>query len=153
MLKKIIKLSLVIVWMFLIFSFSSDTGKASTKKSDGVIISTVQFFKGRELTAKEKEKYINFLVVPVRKGAHFLVYFILAILIISFLNEFMDINKKCLFLALFLAFLYACSDEIHQLMVAGRSGQVSDVLLDTFSAGCGIICYRLFYKKRREKSK
>ena len=34
---------------------------------------------------------------------------------------------------------YAATDETHQLLVGGRSGQVSDVLLDTAAACVGAI--------------
>ncbi len=145
--KKIIKLLLVILWMGLIFSFSNDSAVVSTKKSDSVIIKTVEFFLDRDLNDEEKEKWITYLVLPVRKGAHFFVYLVLGILIISFCGEFMSLNKKLVLLSVFLAFLYACSDEVHQLFVSGRSGQISDVGLDTLGAFTGIYLYKLIYTK------
>ena len=36
------------------------------------------------------------------------------------------------------AALYAATDEVHQLFVPGRSGQVSDVLLDSAGAIAGL---------------
>ena len=36
-------------------------------------------------------------------------------------------------------FLYACSDEIHQLFVPGRSGMFTDVLIDTGGAVTGML--------------
>ena len=54
--KKIIKLTLVILCMALIFCFSSDNADASTKKSDGIIIKTCEFVLGRELTEEEKNE-------------------------------------------------------------------------------------------------
>ena len=35
--------------------------------------------------------------------------------------------------------LYAASDEIHQLFVPGRSGQLRDVLLDSAGVAAGIL--------------
>ena len=55
MMRKIIKLLLVIFWMGLIFSFSSDSADISTKKSDGVIIKTVELFLDKDLSDKEEE--------------------------------------------------------------------------------------------------
>ena len=153
MLKRIIKLILIVFWMGLIFSFSNDSGKVSTGKSDGLIIRVVETIMGRELNDSEKEKWIDYLVVPVRKGAHLFVYLVLGILIISFLKEFMIINYKVLLLGIFISFLYSCSDEIHQMLVPGRSGQVSDVLLDTIGASIGIIFYYLFYRKLNNTDK
>ena len=44
--------------MGLIFSFSNDSGSVSTKKSDGLIINTIEIIIGRDLSAFEKEKYL-----------------------------------------------------------------------------------------------
>ena len=74
--------------MMLIFSFSNDTGNVSTKKSDGFIIKIVESISGRKLSEVEKEKWTTYLVVPVRKGAHLGVYFVLGILVFSFISEF-----------------------------------------------------------------
>ena len=147
MIRKIVKLCLIIAWMGLIFSFSNDTGVTSTRKSDNVIIKAVQFFSIKDLTDSEIEIWTKYLVVPVRKGAHFVVYFALGGLVISFFKEFGQIDKKMVLLAIFVTFLYACSDEVHQLMIPGRSGQISDVMLDTISAFLGIMGYKLINNK------
>ena len=154
MVRRIIKLLLILFWMGLIFSFSNDSGTVSTKKSDGFIIRTVETIIGRELSADEKEKWVNYLVVPVRKGAHLAVYLVLGVLIFSFVSEFMVINYKSLLLSIGISFLYACSDEIHQLLVPGRSGQVKDVILDTLGASIGIVIISFIMKvieKRKNK--
>lgn len=141
MIRKAIKLILILVWMGFIFSFSNDNATVSTRKSDGVIVKSVQFFMGRQLNDKEKEKIVNMLVVPVRKGAHFMVYLILGLLILSFINEFSVVQYKALLLAIVLSFLYACSDEVHQLFIPGRSGEVLDVIIDTTGAFVGCFLY------------
>lgn len=154
MVRRIIKLLLIIFWMGLIFSFSNDSGSVSTKKSDGFIIRAVETIIGRELSDAEKEKWVNYLVVPVRKGAHLGVYFVLGILIFSFVGEFMMLNYKSMLLSIGISFLYACSDEIHQLLVPGRSGQVIDVILDTIGASIGIVIFSFIMKminKRKNK--
>ena len=48
-------------------------------------------------------------------------------------------NRKRLLLSIFLAFLYACTDEIHQLFVPGRSGEIKDVCIDTCGAFIGAL--------------
>lgn len=151
MIKKGIKLILIILCMVTIFMFSSDDATKSTKKSDGVIIHISNFFSKGHLSREQQEKLIDEFVVPVRKSAHFFVYMILGILLISFICEFSLSTQKTIFLAIFLAFLYACSDEVHQLFVPGRSGQVKDVLLDTLGASVGIFMYQLFLKIRLKK--
>ena len=60
----------------------------------------------------------------------------------------MTINyKNNIYIPIIICILYAISDEIHQLFVPGRSGQVSDVLLDTLGAFTGIMIYKLIYNK------
>lgn len=148
--RRIIKIILVVLWMGLIFMFSNDTGVASTKKSDGVIVRTVQRIIRRDLTSEEKHKVLKYFVVPVRKGAHLGVYFILGLLMISLIREYLDINNKSLLIALFICILYACSDEVHQLFVVGRSCEVKDMIIDSMGAGLGIIFYYLGYLFRRK---
>lgn len=151
MLKKIVKFILIVIWLGIIFMFSADNSVESTKKSDSVAIKITEVVFGKKLSGSEKTKYIDKLVVLVRKGAHFTVYFILGILLISFIREFRVINYKSLLIVIFLTFLYACSDEIHQLFVSGRSGEIRDVFLDTIGASVGCLIYYEFYKLRRKK--
>ena len=147
---KIIKLSLVILCMLLIFSFSSDTADASTKKSDGIIIKTCEFVLGRELTEAEKEKYIDNFVFIVRKGAHFSIYMVLGLLIMSYFKELYLINNKGLLIAFIICFLYACSDELHQYFVPGRSSEFFDVLIDSSGSILGIYIYYFISTIRRK---
>lgn len=147
MIKKGIKLILIIVWMGLIFAFSADNGVQSDKKSNGIILTIVEAFYDRELTNDEKEKWIDYLVVPVRKGAHLSIYLVLGILIFSFLLEFMKNNYKSMLLSIGISFLYACSDEVHQLFVSGRSGRFSDVLIDTIGAVIGVFIFSFIVRK------
>lgn len=147
MLKKIIKFILIILVMSLIFNFSSDNSTTSTKKSDGLISKVGEIIIGRNLTKEEKNNYINKYVILVRKSAHFIIYLFLGILLISFIKEF-KINNS-LQLALLTSLFYACTDEIHQYFVPGRSCEVRDVLIDTLGAFTGIILYKIIYKSRR----
>lgn len=149
--KKVIKGLVVILCMVIIFLFSTDNSVESTKKSNRVIIEVTSFFK-LDLSKKQQQHVIDMFFVPVRKMAHFFIYFVLGIALVSFLREFSIPIRKLLLLSIFLAFLYACTDEFHQLFVPGRSGQIIDVLLDTFGASVGVfIYYLIFHKKLKEK--
>lgn len=53
---------------------------------------------------------------------------------------------KYVFIALLLAFLYACSDEYHQTFVVGRTGQFKDVLIDFSGAFIGVLIVSLIAK-------
>ena len=124
MTKKMFKLTLLIGWMLLIFLFSNDTGEVSTKKSDGLIIGTIEFLLERDLTDAEKIKYVDWFVTPVRKGAHLLIYFVLGYLMISTLKEFRLVDKRTYIFAVILCVLYSISDEVHQYFVPGRNAGV-----------------------------
>ncbi len=144
--KRAINIILIILWMSLIFVLSNDTAEESSKKSDGLIVRCVQDIIKRDLSTKEKEKVLKYLVKPVRKSAHFFLYFVLGILMINLFKSFELFNYKTILLAILLCFLYACSDEIHQLFVKGRSCEVRDVLIDTIGSLSGISVYYLFSK-------
>ena len=144
--KKVINTILIILWMGLIFVLSNDTAEESSKKSDGLIVRCVQDIIKRDLSTKEKEKVLKYLVKPVRKSAHFFLYFVLGILIINLFKSFELFNYKTILIAVLLCFLYACSDEIHQLFIKGRSCEVRDILIDTIGSLSGISVYYLFSK-------
>ena len=149
LMKKIIKLILVLLVMITIFIFSNDSRKASSNKSDSLISRTVEIILNRKLTNKEKEIYISKYVVIVRKTAHFTLYFLLGLFYISFLKEFNLDNKKLLIYTIIFVFIYACSDEIHQLFVPGRSGEITDVLIDTTGGILASFIYTVFRVRRR----
>ena len=54
--------------------------------------------------------------------------------------------KYALAMSIFLSFLYACTDELHQIFVPGRSAQFRDVLIDTLGASFGAIITYLIIK-------
>ena len=64
---------------------------------------------------------------------------------ISLLREYMVINTKLVLLSLLICFLYACSDEIHQLFIVGRSGNAYDVLIDTIGSFFGMCFYKMIF--------
>lgn len=147
MIKKIIKLILIVLWMGIIFMFSNDSGEASEKKSDHVIISIYNVFNDTELTEKQKEQLIEDVVYPTRKIAHFTEYLILGLLVLSFLSEFYTITLKSVLITILLCCLYAVSDEFHQLFSDGRSPRVFDVVIDTLGATMGAVIYSFLAKK------
>ena len=149
MLRKVIKFTLVICCMLIIFMFSSNSGTASRKKSDSVIINLVEVISNKKVNNKDRDKYIEKYVFPVRKCAHFTIYLILGILVISLLSEYRILNFKTVLYTLLIVFLYACSDEFHQLFVSGRSSEIGDVLIDSSGGFIGSYLYYLFRRKRK----
>lgn len=144
--KKFIKLLLLITWMFIIFCFSAQDSNESKNTSNQVIIKTVEFIKQEQLSEPEKENIIEKFILPVRKSAHFFSYFILGILITLLLKDYYNITITTFIYALIFCFIYACTDEIHQLFVPGRAGQFLDVLIDTTGAIISISLYHILHK-------
>ena len=89
----------------------------------------------------------NFII---RKSAHFIEYMILSILVTNVVNLYLN-KKRSILITVIFVFLYACSDEFHQLFVQGRQGSFRDVLIDTAGGIAAVIVkmlYNMFLKKR-----
>lgn len=146
MIRRVVSVTLVIVWMLLIFTFSNKTGENSKSKSDIIVnyISDV---------LKIEEENREVLTFPVRKCAHFFVYFVLALLVSICLYTFNIKLKNIILIASLICFIYACSDEIHQYFVKNRSAKISDVLLDSSASFIGAYVYFLIHRRIYEKNK
>lgn len=136
---KRIKWILVIIWMIIIFSYSNQPAVISDEKSRFVIY----IFKGLGLNLDSiLGSLANFIV---RKLAHLTEYFIFYLLLFNLLKEDFSL-KKALVFSIVILFLYACSDEIHQLFVPGRTGKIRDVIIDTTG---GVIALILCYIRKK----
>lgn len=149
--KKVFKLVLLILWMILIFCFSNQRADDSSKLSDGVIVKVASVLVKDDLTNNKKDELINKYTFIIRKTAHFSIYLILGILSINLLSSF-DIKRIIAFSSL-ICFIYACTDEFHQLFIIGRSCEVRDVLIDTLGSLTGILIYyknKIYILKRQK---
>ena len=135
---RILKIAFVLFWMILIFCFSLDTGEKSTKKSEGFMIHVTKLLFRRECSQKEIEKYSTI----VRKTAHFVIYFCLGGSLMILFQDFHSLTIRDILYTVLIVFLYACTDEIHQTFIEGRTGSFIDVLIDTSG---GLVSSLLFY--------
>ncbi|WP_270406259.1 VanZ family protein [Paenibacillus timonensis] len=80
----------------------------------------------------------SFIEFFIRKAAHFGSYALLAALLVYALsgNAWATGRRRYVY-AILIAFLYACTDELHQSFTPGRTAMVQDVVLDTIGAACG----------------
>ena len=144
--KKTIFAVLLVLWMGFIFSMSCENAEESSNTSGQtikVVLSTVPEFEKQP--EEVKVNIIEELQFIVRKSAHFIGYMILGILASGLILQYENINKKYP-LAFLICVIYAISDEIHQLFVPGRAGQVRDVLIDSAGSLLGIILVMAFVK-------
>ncbi len=130
--------------IFMFYNQSADASKGSSKSfTRRTIISIYRLF-DKNASEEELNKIVDKLDVPVRKLGHFTEFLILGLLVFITLKSYGVGNIN---IAVLICFLYSCSDEIHQLFVAGRSGNVLDVIIDTIGSICGILILNNFMKK------
>lgn len=131
-----------------IFCFSAQSADESSQLSDGLLYSIVSALSdlfGLNASAEMIEMFSGL----IRKAAHVTEYIVLcASLNIAFYVS-ADRNYKT-WLSLLIVFLYACTDEIHQLFVPGRSGQFTDVLIDCSGAAVLSLIIFVFVKKKKK---
>lgn len=138
---------LVIFWMGVIFYLSHQPAGASSELSSGITQIVIHIIDSVIPFVQLQEDGWHFFI---RKSAHFIAYFMLGILIIHALRV-SGLYRYQMIIAITISFLYAISDEVHQLFIPGRSGEVRDVLIDTLGATSGLLIYRifnLFFKKQ-----
>ncbi len=128
------KYILLFIWMGVIFYFSQQTGSESSETSK-LIMNIIKFF-GIDLDSMlgDLAQYL------IRKCAHMFEYFILCLLIYNVVRD--KVEHKYLW-SVFLSFIYALSDEFHQMFVDNRNGSFIDVLFDT--AGAGIAIFLIYF--------
>ncbi|MDD3654990.1 MAG: VanZ family protein [Desulfotomaculaceae bacterium] len=137
---KILSWTAAIIWLALIFNLSSQVAEQSNELSTGiteVIINTVEKF------APQAEFDIKSFNNVIRKKAHFFAYLVLGVLVLNALRRSGVHGYRSVIIALGICVLYAISDEVHQLFVTGRGGQVKDVIIDSAGAGVGIGAYQV----------
>ncbi|RHM59956.1 VanZ family protein [Coprobacillus sp. AF33-1AC] len=133
--KKYRYLIFTILWMIFIFFMSQTPGQESSHQSSFFVDIIINFI-------PIKANTLSFII---RKCAHMSEYAILLFLIYQTIK-----NRYTLKISFFITFLYACSDEFHQLFIPGRAGQLRDVLIDC--TGAFIMALVIYcYKKRKHK--
>lgn len=146
----------MIVWMAVIFFFSSRDAEESTEDSYwvGIEVGRLVVPAFSEMPEEKQLEFAARVDYPVRKTAHALEYTVLGTLITGFLYKNGGKKWKYMLFSWMLGVAYAASDEFHQLFVPGRSGQVSDVLLDSGGVLLGVVvmtCILWQLEKHREK--
>jgi len=136
--KKLLSWTAVGLWMALIFYLSHQPGTESGELSRGVtafIIETIQ------LIAPQLNLETPAFHFFIRKNAHFFAYFMLGWLVMNAWRTQEVFGLRRVVWTVAICFLYAASDETHQLFIPGRSGEVRDVLIDTAGASTGVVIY------------
>ena len=140
--------TLLIFQMRFIFAMSSFGHNSSDAQSNLFVDFIAQNFPHVRHGLENNLISLSTLIFLVRKTAHFTEYAILGALFYLNLIQFPKLNShiKKLLLPILFSYLYAITDELHQVFVPGRSAQFRDVLIDTLGASFGAIITYLIVK-------
>lgn len=141
--------AIVLVWGAIIFYLSHEPATSSRELSTGMTDTMVTFIE-RAVPASEIDTGVFHHLL--RKSAHFFAYSILGIFVFLALRLSGARGYRLVFIALFLCIVFAISDEVHQLFVPGRSGEIRDVLIDGTGSfvgiGAALIVEKVLSRKR-----
>ena len=158
---------LTLFWMVFIFMMSS-AGKDESNSQSGAVCEFIceHFVEGYEEMAPEEQIQMQQKIsFPVRKCAHLSEYAVLGALMTLTAafwrwedEETMRTGETPggtvrILPVLAAGFLYAVSDEIHQIFVPGRSGEPRDVLIDTSGVLIGICLVRFHFSLRERRKR
>lgn len=154
--KIILLLALAIGWMFCIYKLSGMNSSKSNGKSADIlsiiIADTLDVTNEYGITNSHPddakiERASKLMNSPMRKVMHASVYLVLAFFLMILLNIISEHKYYLLTLliALVLCVVFAITDEYHQTFVAGRTGQVMDVIIDSLGAIVGLIFYTTYH--------
>ena len=141
--------------MFTIFYLSSmDSELFNTKSKDTIntIVESSVVVINKDISKDNINSIVNVLNIPFRKSMHSFVYFVLVILLLNAFYSIYIINYRSYLFSIVVSFIYACSDEFHQLYVVGRTGQFIDIGIDMMGVLFGVLVfyvYGLLVKDRR----
>lgn len=140
---------LAIVWMCVIFAFSAQTKEESGAVSESFtfhMVSSTRTFFHLDLSDERVKEIADAIEGFVRKVAHMTEFGILSVLLYIWIGQWeMGFLRRGVTAAGATA-VYAATDEIHQLFVAGRSGRFSDVCIDSAGAVAGVLVFVLLVK-------
>jgi len=152
----IVMIVIASIWCFGIYTLSdmnTDKSNGHSKEiisifiEDSIDVTNELGLTSLNPAASKIDKASKILNLPLRKVMHASVYFVLSLVIIIYVNYLFDVKKYILsgIIAIILCAAFASTDEYHQTYVAGRTGQVKDVLIDTAGAVAGVLVYGAFY--------
>lgn len=152
---RIILVILILLNFITTFCFSEQNGVQSGGLSRKVTLTILNVFGDyNEPLSDEQEVQVDNVQHVIRKLAHFTIYTILGLLLMSLAETFEFTNKRRIILSLLIGILYSSLDEFHQSFVPGRTAAVTDVLIDTSGVITGILIIFLglkIIKNRRNK--
>lgn len=171
----------LILLYFLIFSFSEQDGETSGGLSRMISEKCVAFLNalsGKKWSELVLQGMAEYFENPIRKLAHFAEYAVMGVLLFGVWYPWLGMKgqvtrlndsrsdrssrkKKCLrkkipmLVKIIIPWVLvsAAFDEIHQLFIPGRCGNLWDVLLDTVGGSFGLFCCIMIAKRTKAHKK
>ena len=148
---------LTVAVMIMIFCLSMETADYSDKRSGVISAEIVRIIEPDydRMKPLEQKKIYDSVQYIVRKCAHFTEYMVLGFLIRlcleSWFGHRMNQYRILMLIGFGCGLSYACSDELHQLSIDGRSGQWTDVLVDSSGVLAGVILGTILIKSINQR--
>ena len=145
--KRIVSALPALAVMIMIFYFSAQHSQQSNESSNYIVENLIKVIEeirgavGMEPVQPGENLHIDTLTFLVRKLAHTMEYALLGFWISFYLYQREYQRKRRFLQSLLTGFLYACTDELHQYFVPGRSCEFRDVLIDTNGVLLGTIIF------------
>ncbi|MCD7922477.1 MAG: VanZ family protein [Clostridiales bacterium] len=133
----------------MIFCFSAQPGDESSQLSSGLALRLLDFL-SRWNPSIDTAAFLEKISTPIRKTAHITEYTLFYLTLLAAWHVTGLRKRQWIGISMLTVFLYACSDEFHQLFVDGRAGLFSDVLIDCSASLILslVLCLRLHYTDR-----
>ena len=152
---RIVLFILILTTFITIFRYSSQDGQTSSSLSKEVTEKvTKRINKIQNLEETERKNVLSRIEKIIRKIAHFSLYTIVGILLMSLACTYEFTEFKRGGISFLIGLMYACLDELHQFFISERSAQITDVMIDSMGVLFGILLVMLIYKiytSRKEK--
>ena len=135
-----------ICMMVIIYSFSGQNGMESaglSLKVSRFIVETAARIFDHPLTPERVLFHAESIHFVVRKLAHMGIYFLLAVSVSFPLYVYGLRGIRLMLVAGLFCVAFACTDEYHQSLVAGRGPSKRDVFIDSIGVFFGIIAVRI----------
>ena len=137
---RIIFILLLLATFATIFHFSSQIGEESDEVSKGLLAKLIDIFPyTKDLSDVTKDKLIEHGNPIIRKLAHFSIYALVGVWIMSFMSTFKTRLYKKWIISMMVGVGYAIFDEYHQSFVAERGPSIADVGIDSLGVLSGIL--------------
>ncbi len=144
--------------LFLIFGFSAQDGESSGSLSFQVSLFLVRLFSPLIPAVQSEDilmEYAELIHLYVRKAAHMTEYFLLALSLqlplAAWLSRFLTWKRR-IAIGTAATVLFAALDEYHQTFVPGRSGNLTDVCIDSVGAIAASIVLYIFFTLRKQRA-